>query len=423
MTKKQRAIVFMVTADYGFALAAMLVNLRHYAKGCYDDVVIYHTGLPQEQQNALQKIQANLNFVHYDYEAWSKEHIHHSTSKQQQHFLSRFSHLALSKYKLFEQLAYYHSVLFLDLDMLIYGDLSELFALGQAGGGMAWRTEASFVQKFGNRNNRPNYPELDAVPDTHPAPNGGLIYADDRIDWQKALIDGRDFINHFSAYFSSVLDELTLSWIAYKQQVSVTELDHRVYNVLPRVADENSAVVHFMGSDKAWNDELMQLAHPDWLRYYRQAQKFGDFTSDKAKVANAHGQTLRKYANQQRWLGFLNEVKLSYPEQLSMKFDLGGEQLFITASDDVFYSFTLNKNTQDYKLSLHLQNKLLLSDIRILAALRELVANNKDLKLNESAHQLILTTVSSYPVNRIPTIWQYFYTQTWHCLGISSALK
>lgn len=414
--KKQRAIVFMATQDYAFALAAILVNLRQQNREVYDGIVIYHDGIDENAQAALKKIEPRTDFVCYTLADWKREHDVHTDSKSQQNFLGRFSHLALSKYKIFEQLAAYRQVLLLDLDMVVYGDLSALFAHQ----GMAWRSEAPFVRKFGSRHNRPDYPGLNDVPNDHPAPNGGLIYVDDSVDGEACLQEARRFINAFSAHFGSVLDELAFSWVAYRFNVPVTQLDHRVYNVLPRVAEEESVVVHFMGGAKTWNDELMQLAHPLWRQCYHQANTEGAFDSDKFVDFGAHGQILRKYANQNRWLAFLDKAAIRYPEHLSVRLALDKEQLDIVHDEAVFYSYTLNKNTQEYKLSLHISNKLLLADREVVSALKAATDNNSQLSLYLTVYQAVLSTTSSYPAEQIPSAWQYFYQTTWPCLKLTA---
>ncbi|WP_163764955.1 glycosyltransferase [Pelistega ratti] len=405
----------MVTQDYTFALATILVNLRQQNSNVYDGIVVYHDGIDIETQDALVKIESRITFVLYTLEDWQQDHTLHIDSKSQQNFLDRFSHLALSKYKIFEQLSAYRQVLLLDLDMVIYGDLSPLFNYH----GIAWRSEAPFIRKFGSRQNRPDYIGLDEVPQDHPAPNGGLIYLDDSMDGEVCLQEARHFINVFSSHFGSVLDELAFSWVAYHFNIPVTQLDHKIYNVLPRVVDKESVIVHFMGVEKPWNDELMQLSHPLWRQCYYQANIDGIFDSDKVVDFGAHGQILRKYANQNRWLAFLNSVSITYPTHLSVCLALDKERLDIVYDDSIFYSYTLNKNTQEYKLSLHIQNKLLLADEEVMATLHDVVAKNRQLALNVTAHQAILSTQSTYSINQISSAWQYFYQTTWYCLKLT----
>lgn len=403
----------MLTADYAFALAAILVNLQKTNSKHYDQVVVYHDGLSDEQCIGLRGIEPNTVFIHYSLADWEREHTVHSDGRQKA-FLQRFSHFALSKYKMFEQLEYYHQVLFLDLDMLVYGDISPIFDIK----GMAWRTEALFVNKFGTFADKASYEGLSEVPTEHPAPNGGLIYADDSIDWRSCLVEANRFINAFSGDFASVLDELTFSWVAHRFNMPVTELNYQIYNTLPRVVTEDTVIVHFMGGGKPWNSELMQLGHPSWMQHYAAAQAYADFTSDKVIRYEPHGQILRKYINQSRWLDLLQKTELlaKLPVQLRLLMNLEGESITLVHSDGICYKFTLNRNMDVCKLSLEIENRLLVADGVLAESLKKLTQQNAQFEFQKHTHKMALTTRASYPTEQLMDAWRYFYRTSWACV-------
>ncbi|MGV6989596.1 glycosyltransferase [Testudinibacter sp. P80/BLE/0925] len=412
--KKSSAIVFMLTANYHFALATMIINLQERNRHNYDNIVVYHDGLTANQQSDLLSIEPNILFISYTFSDWKKEH-HEETmdGKQLDYFIKRFSHFALSKYKVVEQLAHYHKVLFLDLDMVVQDDLSELFKIE----GVAWRSESPFLKKFGDRTSRPPLAELNNIPHTHPAPNGGLFYADDTLDWQQAVKDAQFFLKTFLGYFSSVIDELAFSWLAYKQNINITELDYKIYNTLPRVATHQTKIVHFMGNMKPWNCELSQSAFPTWMRNYQKTLTFGDFSSDKITHFGETGELLRKRTNEAHWLHFLQHSKLEIPTNLKLRYELDKDELTLDYKPFIYYEFVLQRNTWDFKLTLQINIKEITRDKRLKNVLNAIVTDNENLTYLENSKGITLTAKRCH-LDKINSYFCYFYQKTQPILEI-----
>lgn len=406
--KEDRAIIFIANQQYSFALSSMLINLRERFTLNYQ-VVVYHFGIPEHEQLALLKIEDKIKFIEYTYEDWLQEH--HNVDRESRalnSFINRFTHLALSKYKIFEQLEYFHQVLYLDLDMLIQDDISDLFNIK----GVAWRTESEFHKKFGNKANRPETDDLTQIPDDFPAPNGGLLYLSDIADWEKCLNDGREFINKYTGYFSSVVDELSLSWIAYQNNLPVHELDFQIYNTLPKVANEKTKIVHFMGKQKTWNSELLSYGFPAWYRNYMQAIKIADYNFSRIVNTEAHGQIYRKVSNQNRWLEFLSHSELEIPDILSLSYDLSTERLNLKFNSRITYFISLNHNNNLYTVGLHIDNEYLISDKELLHEVDKIVNRNEGvIHLRKLRNSL---TVNSKWINenKIFSFFDYFFKLT-----------
>ncbi|WP_346766865.1 hypothetical protein [Wielerella bovis] len=169
---------------------------------------------------------------------------------------------------------YYKRVLYLDLDIIIKGDISELFTLE----GIAWRNGDSFHKKFGSK--LKDFSETKNIPEDTSTPNGGLIYVSDVIDWQKALRDGNDFLVKFMDYYEAGIDELVLAWVVYQNKLKLTSLDVYTFNTFPQMYKFYTKIIHFMGVEKPWNSELMQMVYPEWIQYFDEAYKTIQFTSD-----------------------------------------------------------------------------------------------------------------------------------------------
>lgn len=406
--KNNRAIVFIANQHYSFALASMLVNLKNKLSFDYH-VIVYHFGIPKNEQSALTKIEKNISFIEYTYHDWLQEHSRvDSESRALKSFVNRFTHLALSKYKVFEQLEFFEQVLYLDLDMLIEDDISDIFKIK----GVAWRTEAEFHNKFGKKEHRPQSDKLTQIPNDFPAPNGGLLFLSDIFNWKECLNDGRDFINTYASYFGSVVDELSLSWIAYHNNLKIHELDYKIYNTLPKVANEQTKIVHFMGKQKTWNNKFLTYGFPAWYRNYKRAIKISEFNFSGVTQFEHHGQTYRKISNQNRWLDFLNYQNLSIPGTLNLKYDISNEELSLQFNSIVTYIITLNPNNRFYTISLHIDNKHLVSDKAILLEIDNIVNRNpEEISLRTLRNSLTLTS-RWIDESKISSFFEYFYKLT-----------
>ncbi|MCG7656586.1 glycosyltransferase family 8 protein [Wielerella bovis] len=298
--KKNNAICFIVNNKYTFALSAMIVNLQKTNPDLYDEIVVYHDDLTDDDCRKFLKLETRIRFIKYDYKNWEKEHKPVTAILAKQ-FLSRYSHLAWSKYKIFELLQYYKRVLYLDLDMIIKGDISELFTLE----GVAWRNGDSFHKKFGSKLKLKDFSETKNIPEDTSTPNGGLIYISDVIDWQKALQDGNNFLVKFMDYYEAGIDELVLAWVVYQHKLKLTSLDAYTFNTFPQMYKFHTKIIHFMGGEKPWNSELMQTVYPEWIQYFDEAYKTVQFTSDAIIKYENPGKFMTKKMNEQRWLEFL----------------------------------------------------------------------------------------------------------------------
>lgn len=206
------AICLMANKVYKFALATMLINLKETNNDQYDNVIVYHDGFSQTELDDLSLLEPRVKFIEYTFEKWNQEHSVLLGDKAN-NFLNRFSHLAWSKYKIIEQLEHYEKVLYLDLDMLVSGSLEGLFKLD----GIAWRNGANFGEKFSTNGLKvKNIAEVSNIPESTPAPNGGLLCVTNTIDWKKNLIEAKYFIERFINDFSFALDELAFSYICKK---------------------------------------------------------------------------------------------------------------------------------------------------------------------------------------------------------------
>jgi len=138
--KKNLAILFGITADYSFALANVLTGLKKHSPGLADDIIVYHDGLAGEEQARLNAV-LPCRFMVYEPPGELPDH--------------HLSNLTFSRFEGFRLLGEYRHVLWLDVDILIRGDISDILTHG--GSGMACCYEPGPLARL--------FPDLSAPPD------------------------------------------------------------------------------------------------------------------------------------------------------------------------------------------------------------------------------------------------------------------
>ncbi|URL02556.1 lipopolysaccharide biosynthesis protein [Avibacterium sp. 20-126] len=405
--KKENAIVFIVNSDYRFALATTLINLQKTNPNIYDGIVVYHDDLTVDDMVQLKKIEPKIKFIEYAYDTWEKEHKK-PTTPLSQNFLNRYSHLAWSKYKVIEQLRNYHRVLYIDLDIVIRGDISELFNIN----GVAWRNGDSFHKKFGSRQKITDHAETKRIPVEHSSPNGGLFYISGVGNWEKYIEDGRNFLLKFMDFYDAGIDELVLAWIVFKNKLPLTSLDYKKYNTFPQLHNSDTRIIHFMGKDKPWNSELMQAIFPGWMKYYKETVKLVEFPDDLVIEFNNPGAFVKKKLNEQRWLSFLRESNFQIPKELRLNYVFENEWLIMHHSKSIYYELKFDQYSGGFLVGLWIKDRNLLEDKWVKQSLKDLNTRNSKVFKNLEDHRGLYIYSEKRSTENVPAMFDYFYNNT-----------
>ncbi len=115
--KKELAIVFGITPNLTFALANVLEGLKEHFKGNIDEVIVYHSGIIDNDKKLLNNI---LPCVFIDYKPF------YEYKKLNEYGKINFSNMAFSIYECFSLVSNFKKVIWLDIDILIQDDFSEI---------------------------------------------------------------------------------------------------------------------------------------------------------------------------------------------------------------------------------------------------------------------------------------------------------
>ena len=352
--KKDKAFIFIANRNYLFAIGTMIINLKETGNDFYDNIVIYHHGFTDEDKEKLLSLEDRIIFKEYSLEEY-EDHHGKATHGHEKAFMNRYTHLTIIKYRVIEQLEYFHKILYLDLDMLVRGSISEIFDIK----GAAWRDAAAdFQNKFAGLIPLEQLIEYCGSDAEHikkwKAPNGGLLYfSDDGIDYEKCLEEARAFVSHFKGYFSRGIDEKAISYIVNKNNIQLTSLDKGVYNTFPVISTCKTKIIHFMTPEKVWNDPVLQAAFHDWLTYFKKSQSVVSFEASPVTDFDMSG--MREALYERAWTDILQKNVI--PEVLQPDMNLSTSQLLLKYSPDINYVLRLALTSKKIAITLAIRDK------------------------------------------------------------------
>ena len=117
--KKKNAVVFGLTANHIFAVACMMMDLKRLSSRLVDEVVIFHDGVSKKDQKILGSI-LPTRFIRYEFPLKSRKVLYARSVLQ-------FSKMVFTKFECLRLLDEYKNIMWMDYDMVIQDDLSELF--------------------------------------------------------------------------------------------------------------------------------------------------------------------------------------------------------------------------------------------------------------------------------------------------------
>jgi len=261
MNKKNLAIVFGITSNITFALANVLIGLKKHSPNLADEIIIYHDGIKEKDQNLLNTI-FPCRFLFYEFPIKDK-------SDFDPFFFDQFSSMAYSRFECFKLLDEFKKVMWLDVDILIQKDISSLLNLTNDGIGML---EGGFIKhNFKEPIQGFNMEKIGFM-------TGTIIFTDEikdynRItDWcyEKLLEYSQSLYLPDQAIFNIMLEEFNLE---------AKGIDKKVYCVHPIEKEVKEAViVHAYRPKKFWDCFRMK----EWVKNDKIWNKMGG-TSYKGK--------------------------------------------------------------------------------------------------------------------------------------------
>ena len=124
--KKHCAVVMATTGNMAFALGNVLIGLKKYSPDLADDIIIFSNDLKPNDKKALKSIFPNKIKI--------KKFSFDLLSDSNQKALNVFTSMVYSKYECFNLLDKYENIIWLDCDVLIHNDISDILQYAQSTG-------------------------------------------------------------------------------------------------------------------------------------------------------------------------------------------------------------------------------------------------------------------------------------------------
>ncbi|MBQ3280059.1 glycosyltransferase [Candidatus Saccharibacteria bacterium] len=252
--KKNVALVFGITKDYTFALANTLIGLKKHNKKFWDDIIVYHDGVPEYEKEAINKI-VKVKFVDLS----ESEHFQ-KISKFNTETIKKYSVATFYRYECFNLLNKYCKVIWNDVDILIQGDISGLLEYGEHSGiafSMALPTFSmgSSLKRF-----------VGEFRMFKPLWNVGVMILSDKLDKYQEIYEW--CIKATMEYEDILLwpDLAVLNMALQEFDLEPENIDLEKYVCLPLDKKAKDAlIVHAYGDRKFWNNFEYIRAYPEWI--------------------------------------------------------------------------------------------------------------------------------------------------------------
>ena len=260
-SKRPLLLLLGITGDFAFAAGCLLLSLRRHNPELRPDIRLYTDG------NLLPADEAILLGLGVTPVLFSPP-----PGEFREYAIRQFSRLSLARFEGFRLLSQYRTVLWLDVDIAIQGDITDLTTLGP----FALALEDPCFSESGvgmkaKVNVHGPVPNLDV---DAPNLNSGVLVLQDSLPDPESLY--RRCLDWMREHAPSLkyIDQAALNMLARELQKTHPELvriiPHDRFNAHPRnPAAQHAAIVHAFGAYKIWDDGLTRCAFPEWERDYR----------------------------------------------------------------------------------------------------------------------------------------------------------
>jgi lipopolysaccharide biosynthesis glycosyltransferase len=280
MPKDNVTLVMSGTANYGFAIGNVIIGLQKHSPGFVDRVVIYHTGIPEQDQAALKKIHPSVECVFYAPKCLLELPETKSTK--------RFSIPSFAIYEMFRYLETSRYVLYLDADVLIQKDIRDMvdFANPVAVCPTGLTFSASFMDFPVNEVTKEQYEGS-----TY---NTGIVMVSDELPSKERWADlcyekTVEYWKHLR-----LPDQAILTLAGHINGIETPKLPSS-YNWRSHWPDDNAYIIHTSESRKPWSNGIAYTFLPEWGKNNQQWISLGgDPYAGKVNHADATPQKMGK---------------------------------------------------------------------------------------------------------------------------------
>lgn len=256
--RDRRAIVCAISADHAFALGSLIVGFRRHNPDFAGDFVVFHDGLTKAQQAQLGGLGVAVVFRPFGLEDIAARF---GAGVDLGKVLDHYSPMIFAKFEMLDLLADYDRCLWLDVDILVQGNLAAVWAFEA----LAWRPlhAGAFARRAGVIADLADLCGDGSLPFL----NGGVVGMGQGLRGHLAPSDLYAIAARVLAQTDATsIDELALYFAAASRALDVHLLEEGFNHPVVAPDARAAVMVHAIGPDKFWNSAPLQLAFPEFAQ-------------------------------------------------------------------------------------------------------------------------------------------------------------
>ena len=266
--KFNRAITFLLSKALFEYQGVMILNLLRTNKNTYDVIILFEYDLTDEQKEFLVNLEPKCLFVHYTkqdfYDELSISESIIPSMRNVQHL-----HTQYGKHVIFKLLNICNKVLLLEQDMIINGDISEIFT----NEGPAIAGVMNYEEHFKNSLGISTKVLEEELPKNITASNAGFYYVDNSIPYKtiyEFLVNFKKRLLLIKKDFFITLDELAINYSLYKYCSNIRVMPKHDWNLAPIFSTDSTKLIHCKYGMKQNLQPSVLFLFPQWLSAYRE---------------------------------------------------------------------------------------------------------------------------------------------------------
>lgn len=248
MNKKKVAIVMSGTSNLAFAMANVLIGLEKYSRNFASEVIIFHKGMSNEDQQCLRKL-ATCRFIEYA----GHESINNLPTTDN---IQKYSIMSFAIFEIFSFLEEFENVIYLDADLLLQKDISGILDYGPVAMGSGRLT---INEACGSK----------PLPDTSTtiAKSSGVVIINDQLTNYETLTE-QCYLHTAKLWYTLVFpDQAILNLVLNLNDVTINDLPPTYNTGKVNKNLHAAAIVHTQGGkSKFWNNGVSNIMFPEWNR-------------------------------------------------------------------------------------------------------------------------------------------------------------
>lgn len=248
MVKKKVAVVMSGTDDLSFAMANVIIGLNKYSPDFVDDVIIYHQNISESDKLCLSKL-TSCRFIDY------KGHPAINDMEESEN-IKKYSMMSFAIYEIFKHLDEYEFVIYLDADLLIQKDISDIVQFTP----IAMAQGRLTINEACGRNVISDETVLYAK-------SSGVVVINDTLKSGDELTESC-YLKTAELWNDLVFpDQAIINYVMYENGITINDLP-RSFNAGKASKNLHEAkIVHTQGGkSKFWNNGVTNIMFPEWNR-------------------------------------------------------------------------------------------------------------------------------------------------------------